>query len=37
MNRRRVEVWCTRIAYTAVGLAVLGILAIVIHSEVISR
>lgn len=36
MTRRRFQVWCTCIAYTAGGLAVLGILAIIIRSEVIS-
>jgi len=35
-SRSRFEKWCTYIAYTLGGLAVLGILAIVIRSEVIS-
>lgn len=36
MNRRRFQAWCTVIAYTLGVLAVLGILAIVIRSAVIS-
>lgn len=36
MNRSKFDKWCTIIAYTLGGLAVLGILAIVIRSAVIS-
>lgn len=36
MNRRKFESWCTAAAYTLGVLAVLGILAIVIRSEVIN-
>ena len=36
MNRRTFETWCTIIAYVLGAVAVLGILAIVIRSEVIS-
>jgi len=36
MNRRRFQTWCTVAAYALGALAVLGILTIVIRSEVIS-
>lgn len=36
MNRRKFEAWCTTIAYALIVIAVLGILAIVIRSAVIS-
>lgn len=36
MNRSKFQTWCTIIAYTLGTLAVLGILAIVVRSAVIS-
>lgn len=36
MNRSKFQAWCTIIAYTLGAIAVLGILAIVIRSAMIS-